>query len=368
MISINNTINNTINHVRHLIIQVDNLISKIRKYIYDNDITLNDVKDDFAKNFKEFKQDFLNKFNYMQSQIHNHSYSFDNLQKTDDIIDIMLLYDVVPRDGIFTWGWHTVHLKSLELAFIHNVLPRGHVNFRNYYLNNAMLHIIHSARPACQIINAIDIFIKYGYNFNDYYLNNFLISWNLPVFKYILSVITRPIDYMKELLSAIKQMSKSSAKDTFNVKNVITYIVDIVTSNNTINRQDNIGCTDLHYICSDYTSLHAIDLDKAPYYEYLIEAMLLNGADITIQDNSNLTPIQISPKAHRIIDKKLETKLHAKLITLVKDIFLDRAEAIEFVEKVSWYLLPDIADVVFGHRCKFDTSIHYDLAKAVCEK
>lgn len=33
-----------------------------------------------------------------------------------------------------------------------------------------------SKRPVCQIISAIDLFIKYGYNFNDYYVN-FLITW-----------------------------------------------------------------------------------------------------------------------------------------------------------------------------------------------
>ena len=49
------------------------------------------------------------------------------------------------------------------------------------------------------------------------------------------------------------------------------------------------------------------------------------------------------------------------------EIFLNRDEAIVFVKEVSWYLDPNIADVVFGHQYKFDTSIHYDLAKTVYE-
>lgn len=96
--------------------------------------------------------------------------------------------------------------------------------------------------------------------------------------------------------------------------------------------------------------------------------MLLNGADINIQNNNKLTPLELKPNVYRMIEnKKLETKLHNKLKTFVREIFLNRDEAIVFVNEVSWYLDPNIADVVFGHRYKFDTSIHYDLAKTVYE-
>lgn len=181
---------------------IRNLISDIRKYIYTNDIKLDEIKNLFNENFEKFKQDFLNKINYIQSQVHIDGYSFDNLIKTDDIIDIMLSYNVIPRNGIFSWGYHTTHLKSLELAFTHNVIP--FINYR-HYLNNAMTLIRMSKRPVCQIISAIDLFIKHGYNFNDYYVN-FLITWNLPILKYIISNITRPVDYMGELISGLKML------------------------------------------------------------------------------------------------------------------------------------------------------------------
>lgn len=106
----------TINECIHI------LMSHIRKYIYEDDIKLDEIKALFNENFEKFKQDFLDKINYIQSQVHIGGYSFDNLIKTDDIIDIMLSYNVIPRNGIFSWGYHTTHLKSLELAFTHNVI------------------------------------------------------------------------------------------------------------------------------------------------------------------------------------------------------------------------------------------------------
>ena len=122
----------------------------------------------------------------------------------------------------------------------------------------------------------------------------------------------------------------------------------------------------MHYICSDYTSLQAINLNKVPYYEYLIERLLLNGADINILDNWKSTALSFNPKVYRIVEnKKLEAKLHHNLVAFVNNIL--RNEAIVFVKAVSWYLLPDIADVVFGHLYKFDTAIHSDLARAVYE-
>lgn len=341
---------------------IRNLISDIRKYIYTNDIKLDEIKNLFNENFEKFKQDFLNEINYIQSQVHIDGYSFDNLIKTDDIIDIMLSYNVIPRNGIFTWGYHTTHLKSLELAFTHNVIP--FINYR-HYLNNAMTLIRMSKRPVCQIISAIDLFIKHGYNFNDYYVI-FLITWNLPILKYIISNITRPVDYMGELISGLKMIPRIYVFD--DVKNVIDYILEIVISQGVLNRQDDVGCTDLHYICDDYISLQLTSLYCAPYYQYLIECMLLNGADINIQNNNKLTPLELDPNVYRMIEnKQLETKLHNKLKTFVREIFLNRDEAIVFVKEVSWYLDPNIADVVFGHRYKFDTSIHYDLAKTVYE-
>jgi hypothetical protein len=59
--------------------------------------------------------------------------------------------------------------------------------------------------------------------------------------------------------------------------------------------------------------------------------------------------------------------MHLRLHDIVKDIILDRNNAIMFVKDVSDFLLPDIADVVFGHRYIFDINIHYDLAQAACQ-
>ena len=300
----------------------------------------------------------------MQSRIINSKptyYYLDNLIKADKIIDIMLSYNAIPQVGIFIWGCHTTHLEALELAFKNNVMSYNNIHHRIRAMNNAMTDIILSARPASQIINAIDIFIKYGYNFNDYL--NFIVSWNPPVFKYIMSLITRPIDYMGELLSGLKKVPRNISFD--DIKNVIDYIVEIVISIGDINRQDSFGCTDLQYICSDYMSIHIVELNKAPYYEYLIELLLLNGADINIVDNNNLKPYEISPELYRIVDIRNETKLRSKLVALIKNIILDRDEAIVFVREVSSVLLPDIANVVFDYRYLFDASKHYDLAKEV---
>jgi hypothetical protein len=233
-------------------------------------------------------------------------------------------------------------------------------------MNNVISHIVHSKRNAEQIIKTIDIFIKYGYNFNDYQVN-FIILWNLPVLKYILSLITRPVDYMRELILALRQMSiNDSINSSDDIINVINYILEIVISRGELNRQDNFGCTDLYHICNDYTSLQAINLNKVPYYEYLIESLLIKGADINIQNKSKLTPLTFNPTVYLVgKDKEREAKLHHNLVAFVNDIL--RKEAIVFVKAVSQYLLPDIADVVFGHCYKFDTSIHSDLARAVYE-
>jgi len=357
----------TILRVRQIIRSVDNLITKILDYIHcdADDNKLDEIKMLFNENVEKFKNDFLHKIDYMQSRIINSKpiyYYLNNLIKADKIIDIMLSYNAIPRVGMFIWGCHTTHLEAIELAFKNNVISYSNINHRICAMNNAMTDIILSARPANQIINAIDIFIKYGYNFNDYY-TNFLVLWNPPVFKYIMSLISRPIDYMGELLSGLKKISRNNSFD--DIKNVINYIVEIVISIGNINRQDNFGCTDLQYICSDYMSLHIIDLNKAPYYEYLIELLLLNGADINIVDNNNLKPYEISPELYRIVDTRIETKLRSKLVALIKNIILDRDEAIVFVREVSSVLLPDIANVVFDYRYLFDASKHYDLAKEV---
>jgi len=359
---------NTTNQSKQIIESVDKLIIKILNFINcsDDANNLNEIKLLFNEYFEKFKDSFLNKINYMQSHIINciHSYTLDNLERADEIIKIMLSYNVMPGIGIFKWGYRTTHLESLELAFKHYVISYG--NYSQYTMNNIISHIVHSKRNAEQIIKAIDIFIKYDYNFNDYQVN-FIILWNPPVLKYILSLITRPVDYMGELISALKQMSRyDSINSSDDIKSVINHILEIVISRGELNRHDDIGCTDLHHICSDYTSLQAINLNKVPYYEYLIESLLLKGADINIKDNSNLTALSFNPTIYLVgEDKKLEAKLHHNLVAFVKNIL--RNEAIVFVKAVSWYLLPDIADVVFGHLYKFDTSIHSDLAKAVYE-
>ena len=366
---------NTTNQTNQLIESVDKLIMKILDFINcgDDANKLNEIKLLFNEYFEKFKDRFLHKINYMQSHIINciHSYALDNLERADEIIKIMLSYNVMPGIGIFKWGYRTTHLESLELAFKHGVIPCDDVNYRQYTMINAITYIVHSKRNADQIIKALDIFIKYGYNFDHYYVN-FIISWNPPVIKYILSLITRLDDYMGEyymgeLISALTQMSRyDSINSSCNIKNVIDHILEIVISRGKLNHQDDNGCTDLHYICSDYTSLQAINLNKVPYYEYLIERLLLNGADINILDNWKSTALSFNPKVYRIVEnKKLEAKLHHDLVTFVNNIL--RNEAIVFVKAVSWYLLPDIADVVFGHLYKFDTEIHSDLARAVYE-
>lgn len=171
---------------------------------------------------------------------------------------------------------------------------------------------------------------------------------------------------MGELISGLKMIPRVYLFD--DVKSVIDYILEIVISQGVLNRQDDVGCTDLHYICDDYISLNITSLYCAPYYQYLIECMLLNGANINIQNNNKLTPLELSPNLYRVVkNKRFERKLHNKLKTFVKEIILDRNDAIIFVKEVSLFLDPNIADVVFGHRYKFDTSIHYDLAKSVYE-
>lgn len=351
---------NTTDQDKQIMLNVNDLEMKIIQYIHYGDNELNEIKMLFNENFEKFKDGFLHKFDYMQSYIANCSFTYclDSLSRADEIIDIMLSYNIMPRMGVFIWGYNTVHLKSLDLALKFSVIKYNNKNHRKSSMDSAMIHIIHSKRPAYHIINAIDIFIKYGYDFNYY---NFLISWNLPVLKYILSLVTRPVDYMKELLLGLKHISRSQT--LHDVKNVIDYIVKISIGN--INQQDNIGCTYLHYICSDYTSLNSDGLLNKPYYEYLIETMILNGADINIVDNDNLTPLDIIPKSCRAVDRKLEIKLHGKLVELVKSIILDREEAIVFVRDVSSVLLPDIANVVFDYCYLFDDSKHHDLAREV---
>jgi len=264
----------------------------------------------------------------MKNEILRNIYPFyflDYLKKTDDIIDIMLSY-IYPTSlgsfncGTFSWGCDTAHLKSLELVFKHNVqIDR---NYNRYYLNNPMTRVILSNRPASHIIDAINIFIKYGFSFNDYY-SNFLISWNPPVFKYIMSVTTKPIDYMHELITGLKQIPDIYLFD--DIKNIIDYIVKIVISNNELNSQDNIGYAHLHYICRDYISISTITLYQVPYYEYLIECLLLNGVDISIQDINKLSPVfceyddYVNHKYYGVVrNKKLEIKLHRKLESFIK--------------------------------------------------
>jgi hypothetical protein len=339
------------NNTNELFGCVDILMSIILNYIHNDadDNKLNKIKMLFNEYSIKFKKGFFDKFDYIQHHIPNcayTSYYHDNFKKADDIIDIMLSYDITPGPGIFNWGYQTAHLKSLELAFKHNVLP-----FRTYthcYLNNAMTIIINSKRPSYQIINAIDLFRDNGLDFNEYDVN-FLVSWNPSVVKYIMSLITKSVDYIGELINSLKKIKNDHSFD--DIKNIIDFIVEKVISCNTLNRQDNIGCTDLHYICSDYISLRAANLYRLPYYEYLIECMLINGADINIKDNNNLPPLTQNPAFFHIVeDKQLKIKLYTKLVAFVKDIIVNRNEALTFVDELGCFLLPDIAGVVCLHR------------------
>jgi hypothetical protein len=170
---------------------VDKLSTYISKYIHwgGDDNKLNKIKLLFDENFKKFKNNFLHTFDNITTSVFTPNYPgasqiypLDTLERADEIIEIMLSYDVKPRVGIFMWGYHTTHLESLELAFKHDVLPCDNIRYRQGAMNNALIHIILSERNSEQIIKAIDIFIKYGYNFNNYWVEN-VILWNPPVFK-----------------------------------------------------------------------------------------------------------------------------------------------------------------------------------------
>jgi hypothetical protein len=335
------TSNNT--NTTTLIDCVDNLMTKILNYIQNEpvDNKLNIIKTLFNEYSIQFKTDFFDKFDYMQYHIpHCVSISYDHakLKKADDIIDIMLSYDITPGPGIFSWGYQTTHLKSLELAFKHNVLP-----FRTYthcYLNNAIIHIIKSKRPAWQIIKAIDMFIDNGLDFNKCDIN-FIVSWNPSVVKYIMSIITKPVDYMSKLIVCLRNISQTHSCD--DIKNIIDHIV---VSCDTLNQHDNLGHTYSHYICSDYTLLCAVYIYRLPYYEYLIERMLINGADI-----NNFLSLTQKPSFSPIVGAKEQgSNMHSKLEAFVKDISVNRNDAMTFVDELSCFLIPDIAGVVCLHR------------------
>jgi len=344
---------------------IHDITCRIVKYICGHNMSgeLDEIKQLFKDNAKLYENSFLNRIDNMQNNITSEiasTYWNISIEKADEIIEIILQYNTTPDLGSFRLGYNVGNFELLEYAFKNNVIPLN-TPYSTCCLNNAFAYIVNIKRSGDYIINIIKLFITNGFNINNFY-GNFIKSWNSQVIIYLISIITRPIDYMGEFIESFKHIPENYSFDDFKI--IVHFMIDKFLTDKSLNVRDPDGCTHMHYICKYYTKISPNELYQTDYYEYFIQEMLLKGADINIEDNYKLTPLSWHPDVYRSVNKKFGQVMHQRLHDIVQDIILDRKNAIRFVKKMSNFLLPDIANVVFDHRYKFDYNIHSNLAQA----
>ena len=345
--------------------KIHQITLKISEYICGHNMPgkLDEIKQMFKDTAKLYENSFLNRIDNMQNNITSEiasTYWNISIEKADEIIEIILQYNTTPDLGSFRLGYNVGNFKLLENAFKNNVIPLN-TPYSTCCLNNAFAYIINKKRSGDYIINIIKLFITNGFNINNFY-GNFINSWNSQVIIYLMSIITRPIDYMGEFIESFKHIPENYSFDDFKI--IVHFMIDKLLTDKALNNKDHDGCTHMHYICKYYIKIQPNKLYQADYYEYFIQEMLLKDADISIKNNCQLTPLSWHPDECRPVDMKNRRIMHQRLHDIVEDVILDRKNAIRFVKKMSNFLLPDIANVVFDHRYKFDSNIHSNLAQA----
>ena len=284
--------------------------------------------------------DKINQYGKMLNQI-----SF--IQNIDLLVDYILEQNIIIGVEGYKLGCYIAHYGLLERAFQNNIIP-GIVHCNNVEIIESLISVIYSRKTNEQIIIIIDLFCRYGYDMNTI-SPSFVLSYKLPVIQYMVDKITKPINYLEKLISLLEYIDKNMVWEKFT--ETVDYIIKItIKLYGSLNERNVLGCTYLHNICNDYRWLR---FDQQPIiyskYQYVIRQLILNGGDINILDNYERTPLDKVQITYNVYRNEHQETLYCKLFGIVNELVITKDKADQYIDDISLFILPDIANVVFDY-------------------